>query len=232
MESQWYYDTGWDRQGPVSFKRLRKLVRRGEIVEDTLIWQEGTPAWLPAREIPGLLAPFRGQVPTADVRRVQYGGFWVRLMAMLIDKAMIGFFSAIFVCGIGLPVMAIFQVEPEVFTAGTWVFVSWIYMAVMESSSWQATIGKNLFNLQVVDVRGYPVSFLRASNRYFGRFISWSLFGVGFFMCTWTDRRQTLHDLMADCLVIYDPKFTRPRPAADDDEEFEDQDDEFASFSS
>lgn len=210
MQSQWYYDTGWDRQGPISFKRMRTLVRRGEIVEDTLVWQEGTLEWLPASEVPGLLAPFRGEVPIANVHQVRFAGFWVRLTAMLIDKAMIGFFSALFICGIGLPVMAIFGVNAEVFTAGSWVFVSWIYMAIMESSSWQATVGKNLCNLQVVDTRGYPISFLKASNRYFGRFISWSLFGIGFMMCSWTDRKQTLHDLMADCIVIYDPRLSPP----------------------
>lgn len=83
-----------------------------------------------------------------------------------------------------------------------WIVVSWFYFAAMESSARQATLGKSALDIMVTDLDGRSVSFGRASARYFGKFISFLLFGIGFIMAAFTVRRQALHDKMAGCLVI------------------------------
>ena len=81
-----------------------------------------------------------------------------------------------------------------------WALTAWVYFAAMESSRWQATLGKRLIGLRVTDLSGNRISFTRASGRFFASGIS-SIFGLGYLMALFTWRRQTLHDILASCLV-------------------------------
>jgi uncharacterized RDD family membrane protein YckC len=74
---------------------------------------------------------------------------------------------------------------------------SWLYWAAMESSPWQATLGKRMLGLAVTDLEGRRVSFVRASGRYFGKIVF-----VGFIMVAFTAKKQALHDMIAGCLVV------------------------------
>jgi uncharacterized RDD family membrane protein YckC len=75
----------------------------------------------------------------------------------------------------------------------------------MESSSWQATLGKKALNLRVADMYGAPISFARASGRHFAKLITGMIpLGVGFMLAGLTQRRQALHDMIASCLVLRD----------------------------
>lgn len=87
--------------------------------------------------------------------------------------------------------------------------VAWTYFATMESGPWQATVGKRALRLVVVDGRGARLSILRASGRYLGKYVSILLLGIGFIMAAFTARKQALHDLMADTVVLRRP----PEPA-------------------
>jgi uncharacterized RDD family membrane protein YckC len=80
--------------------------------------------------------------------------------------------------------------------------MSWIYYALLESSVWQATIGKKLLGLRVTDLAGNRISFARASGRFFGKILSGMILGIGFLMAGFTQRKQALHDILAGCLVL------------------------------
>jgi uncharacterized RDD family membrane protein YckC len=80
--------------------------------------------------------------------------------------------------------------------------IAWVYYAFFESSEMQATPGKMFFGLMVSDMYGNKCSFMRASNRYFGKILSSVLLGLGYFVVLFTPRRQALHDLLAGCLVM------------------------------
>ena len=82
------------------------------------------------------------------------------------------------------------------------LILNWIYYAVMESSSTQATLGKMALGIKVVDLEGHRISFTKATGRYFGKFISLLILFVGFIMVAFTKKKQGLHDIMAGCLVI------------------------------
>jgi uncharacterized RDD family membrane protein YckC len=53
-----------------------------------------------------------------------------------------------------------------------------------------------------VDTQGRRVSFGRATGRYFGKILSGLILGIGFLMAGFTERKQALHDSIADCLVV------------------------------
>ena len=74
----------------------------------------------------------------------------------------------------------------------------------MESSSWQATLGKRAFGLRVVDETGQRIRFGRATGRYFGKIVSEFLLFVGYLVVAFSKKKQGLHDMMANTLVIQD----------------------------
>ena len=78
----------------------------------------------------------------------------------------------------------------------------WLYHAVLESGPHQATWGKRALGLKVTGVTGQRISFGHASGRYFSTFVTNMTMGIGYLMVAFTDRKQALHDMIADTLVI------------------------------
>lgn len=80
--------------------------------------------------------------------------------------------------------------------------LTWLYFAACESSAWQATLGKRALGIRVTDLAGSRISFLRATGRYFGKLLSAFMLCFGFLMVAWTQRKQGLHDMLAQTLVL------------------------------
>jgi len=98
------------------------------------------------------------------------------------------------------------------------IVASWLYFALLESSPWQATLGKKFFGLYVTDEQGHRISFWRASRRFFaGRLIlGVPLIGLPYFtvscLCAgMTARKQALHDSISGCLVLRRDEAEAPR---------------------
>jgi uncharacterized RDD family membrane protein YckC len=157
---------------------------------------------------------------------VQFAGFWLRVVAYLIDSVIMGIgFMALFIpfavmTGLTAALGSIHPGEDprdvgallgSTFFLGLITLVSlallggWLYHAKMESSSWQATLGKKALNLRVTDMAGARVTFGRATGRHFAKLITGLIpLGVGFALAGLTERRQALHDMLAGCLVLRD----------------------------
>jgi uncharacterized RDD family membrane protein YckC len=80
--------------------------------------------------------------------------------------------------------------------------ISWLYFAVQESSGWMATLGKRAMGLAVQSVDGRQLSFIQASIRWVARWASSLALGFGYLLALFTDKRQTLHDLIAGTVVV------------------------------
>jgi uncharacterized RDD family membrane protein YckC len=81
--------------------------------------------------------------------------------------------------------------------------VSWLYYALAESSSWQATLGKKMLNLKVTDMTGQPITFGRASGRYFAKIITGMIpLAIGYILAGFTEKKQAVHDMIASCVVL------------------------------
>ena len=77
-----------------------------------------------------------------------------------------------------------------------------IYGALMESSKYQATVGKLAMGIYVTDTNGSRLSFLKAFLRHIGKILSgWILF-IGYIMAAFTDKKQALHDYLASSIVV------------------------------
>lgn len=77
-----------------------------------------------------------------------------------------------------------------------------LYFALCESSAWQGTLGKLALGIRVTDLEGRRIGFPRALGRYFAKFLSAIILGIGFLMVAWTRRKQGLHDMICDTLVL------------------------------
>jgi hypothetical protein len=62
MADDWYYAQNSERKGPVPFAKLKAMAASGWLAPDDLVWQPGTPNWLPARDVDGLFASSLGRV--------------------------------------------------------------------------------------------------------------------------------------------------------------------------
>jgi len=101
---------------------------------------------------------------------------------------------------IGLSGGGIEQAEATGWIIG--VIINWLYWAVMESSSKQATLGKMALGIIVTDYEGKGISFGRATGRQFARIISALILLIGYIMAGFTEKKQALHDMIAECLVV------------------------------
>jgi uncharacterized RDD family membrane protein YckC len=154
-----------------------------------------------------------------------FAGFWLRLVAYLID----GLIVSVGIFGLFIPIAALTgaaahlnnleniprnggQLDPAVIAAlisvvitfaGVALLITWLYHAYFESSSWQATPGKRVLSLYVTDLSGQPISFLHATGRHFSKIITGLIpLGLGYIMAGFTERRQALHDMIAGTLVL------------------------------
>jgi uncharacterized RDD family membrane protein YckC len=153
---------------------------------------------------------------------VAYAGFWLRFVAYIIDGVVSGILFVVLLIplfiltGAGAALGRISSGEDISDEAGAFLAfgfiigllsitfgVRWLYYALSESSSWQATLGKKLLNLTVTDMDGQPISFARASGRYFSKFITHLVpLAIGFILAGFTEKKQALHDMIASCLVL------------------------------
>jgi uncharacterized RDD family membrane protein YckC len=86
---------------------------------------------------------------------------------------------------------------------GIILVVSWLYYALSESSSWQATPGKKILSLYVTDLSGQSISFGRASGRFFAKIITGMIpLAIGYILAGFTEKKQAVHDMIASCLVL------------------------------
>jgi uncharacterized RDD family membrane protein YckC len=172
----------------------------------------GAPA--PTAQIPPVAPPQYLAYGHQTTRpQTGYAGFWLRFVAYIIDAIILG------VVGL-FTLFPLFKANIHAFSSGNiWelytspsrplfamrmlaLMLSWVYYASLESSAWQATLGKKVLGLKVTDLAGNRITFGRASGRFFGKILSGMILGIGFLMAGFTERKQALHDILAGCLVL------------------------------
>jgi uncharacterized RDD family membrane protein YckC len=148
-----------------------------------------------------------------------YAGFWLRFAAYLIDSILLGLIFFPLGLGLGLIMGATGNNQNPELMLGlngglnmVSLVVTWLYSSLLESSSWQGTVGKKLIGLRVTDLDGRRISFGRATGRHFGKILSGLICLVGFIMAAFTEKHQALHDQLAGTLVLTGPPTGDPYP--------------------
>jgi len=86
-------------------------------------------------------------------------------------------------------------------TAAASFLIALLYFSALEGSRAQATLGKMALGLQVADVHGQPIGFVRAAARFLAKLLSLLVLGVGFLMALFNDRHRALHDVLTGTVV-------------------------------
>lgn len=138
---------------------------------------------------------------------VNYAGFWKRFGAWVIDTILlaVGIQLIAYIVGLAMDVdSSSTDIDWTYMTVSQiiGIIVGWLYFALMESSSNQATLGKMVLKIIVTDEAGNRISFARATGRSFAKYISSLILLIGYFMIGFTKKKQGLHDIIAKTLVV------------------------------
>ena len=229
---KWHYSHDGTQQGPVTEDEIKGMISAGSVKPSDLVWCDGMAGWEPVSSVAELMpqAPAETAAPSHAApsqaedsqaaaaasmsayvedstlsQAVVYSGFWRRVAASLIDSVILSVVGFILGMVLGLAMVSGGTDDTEVVELTgnvVGIFLGWLYYALMESSSKQATIGKMVMGIKVTDLEGNQISFARASGRHFGKIISSLILAIGYLMMLWTEKKQTLHDKMAGCLVV------------------------------
>jgi uncharacterized RDD family membrane protein YckC len=152
---------------------------------------------------------------------MQYAGFWRRFASFVIDWLLCSLLAYVVV---ELLVSPWFKplidgpstgAEPENWlqileldtAGGIWMWVLnfiilAVYYVVQDAGRHQATVGKRTMGLILANMQSQRISYGQAFGRWAAAFLSAPLF-LGYLLSLFTQRRQTLHDLIAGTVVLY-----------------------------
>lgn len=224
-----YLARNGERAGPFRMDEVRALVSRGEYSPSDLAWYPGAADWTTLGNVPGFsmgamppaapyppapayAAPGYGAQPSWQqpqaVGATRYAGFWIRVAALIIDAIVLYIPLTILQKLAGLDATPNPEDLNAVLSAALTSMVlstavQWAYRSTMHSSQWQATVGKMAVGIRVTDRDGGRISFARASGRYLAEILSGIILGIGYIMAAFTERKQALHDKLADTVVVY-----------------------------
>lgn len=144
---------------------------------------------------------------TANVR---YGGFWIRVLALLIDGVILTIVNMILsvaligIIGIGrnpgdlspvklMLMFVVYLVQIAIYAT----YEAWFL------SNKGATPGKMALGLRVVRASGAPISLGLGYGRFFSRIVDSITLGIGYVIAAFDEEKRTLHDRIVDTRVIY-----------------------------
>lgn len=147
------------------------------------------------------------QSPSAAVAQQQiehqYMGFWMRVLASILDNIWLGVIIAI----VMLVLMMVFPMDSEsteyFFTGGSVNVLLPLVLVIALWIRYASTPGKMAFKAKIVDADTFePVSNGRLILRYFGYFVSILPLFLGFLWICWDERKQGFHDKIAGTVVV------------------------------
>ena len=131
------------------------------------------------------------------------GGFWMRVVALAIDLAVLAIIAILIFVAFGAREGGFFSED----TSGV-VFASLVSAAVLALYSpalislWGTTVGKRAFDLYVLRRNGRRCGFWRAFGRQVASIASILVVGIGYLMIAFRADKRGLHDLIAGTAVI------------------------------
>jgi uncharacterized RDD family membrane protein YckC len=142
---------------------------------------------------------------------MSYAGFWIRLLACLIDGVIFIVVGSVVMFATGFNPAKLAQASDPNAVAGMMAalvladvvnFVLFILYDVLLTGSLGGTLGKRALGLRVVTAGGERVSYLRALGRFFAKIPSGMVCYIGFIMAAFMSEKRALHDLICSTRVV------------------------------
>lgn len=147
-------------------------------------------------------------------KNTQYAEFLPRVGATLLDALFLGLIGCITGGGFGFlfGLLILSNLDNDAQQGASLLFniflqflsfgIGVIYYITLETSTNQGTWGKQIVGIKVTDLEGNRITVGRALGRYFARTLSGCTCGIGFLFPLFTEKKQTLHDMIAGCLAL------------------------------
>lgn len=145
------------------------------------------------------------------ISNLVYAGFWRRLVAKIIDVIIVQLPFQVLILFLQ-DVVGLNNPDTEftplliVFFFAAWLVplaANFTYNAYFLSTS-GATLGKKVVRIRVIRPDGETLTFARGIGRTAAEIISGIICYIGYIMCVFDERKRTLHDHMADTIVVRD----------------------------
>lgn len=127
-----------------------------------------------------------------------YASIGTRLIALIIDGVVLSIVGWLFFD------QSYSFTSPGLFMGFIPLIVAWLYFSLQESSAKQATFGKRVMDIHIIAKDGSKIDFKQSSIRFFSKLLSSFLLLIGYIMAFFNEERRTLHDRLADTLVVDD----------------------------
>ena len=144
---------------------------------------------------------------------MEYAGFWIRFGAIFIDGIILWVVQMVIYGVFGIitaTVMPSMSGESPyssyfIFSQVIITLLSFVISAAYDIwfvGRFGATPGKMACKIKIVEPDGGKVSYSKALGRYFAKWISSMILGIGFLMAAFDDEKRTLHDRICETRVI------------------------------
>ncbi|HEY3193972.1 MAG TPA: RDD family protein [Candidatus Dormibacteraeota bacterium] len=138
------------------------------------------------------------------VPQVGYGGFWIRVVAYIIDGIILGIVGGVIyaLLGVNLSDPNSFQSTRYQGAQGANLVISFVYFAGLWTVM-GASLGQRIFGMRVVDANtGQPIGFGKAALRWLGLLISFLVCFIGVIWVAFDSRKQGWMDKIAGTVVL------------------------------
>jgi TPR repeat protein/uncharacterized RDD family membrane protein YckC len=217
---EWFIFRDGKQEECFNIQQLRSLIEKGELLNTDIVWTQGMEDWAMIKNVPEFSSPppipknIEGQaqanntspplpsIPSNQDTEIIYAGFWKRMAALFLDGIVLAVFSIPIYLLAGLMSIA---GNKELATLTNFllaVILSATYFTSMESSEKSATYGKRWMGLKALDTEGRRLSTWNAFARWALHILSYVTLYAGFLIQPFTARKQALHDIIANTIVV------------------------------
>jgi uncharacterized RDD family membrane protein YckC len=193
LDEMWYLQGETEAQGPYKGYALKEMIEAGSVGAKSLVARVGATQWTAVADVP----VFAASLPAGGRGPLHFAGFWMRLLAYVIDVIIVNILDFV-------PVAFVQAITGSQAAGLLFALVVWtIYCVAFTAGGWQGTPGKRICGIHVMREDGGRVSVGLALGRFLAYFISSLPLGFGFLMIGFTDQKKGLHDIICGTRVVY-----------------------------
>jgi uncharacterized RDD family membrane protein YckC len=223
MDIQYKIIGGDDTEyGPASLAELKSWIRDGRVAAMTKVWRSDLSIWSPADRYTELfeeLARLSASVAAAADRTAPPAGFWVRLMARLIDYILMIIIFVVVWTPIADSRHWVMPEPPQTLTKASFqqyreqvdlwsnkampiFYPIFLLYEVLFNGRFGATVGKMAIGAKITRLDGSPIGYSRALLRWVAARLTDILF-FGYILIGLRRDKRGLHDLLAGTKVVF-----------------------------
>jgi uncharacterized RDD family membrane protein YckC len=150
-------------------------------------------------------APYGGgNVPQTYAPQMNYGGFWIRVVAYIIDAIILGIIGGVIIAIFGVNVS-----DPNAMQSGRYrgaqaldLLISFAYFTALWTTM-GGSLGQRIFGMRILDANtGAPIGFGKAALRWLGLLVSFLVCFIGVIWVAFDSRKQGWMDKIAGTVVV------------------------------